>query len=142
MLVAPNGQTQLVELTGVDWQTGAWRARSIGLCGRRPAGTEVAIGREVAERLGLRLGHEVRLGQAAFQIVSIIDKAPGGSGFALAPPAIVDEAGLASSELIRPGSISTTSYRLLLPSNFDADETGQAIPTPVSEWRLASNDAR
>ncbi|HEY5459664.1 MAG TPA: FtsX-like permease family protein [Sphingomicrobium sp.] len=142
MLVAPNGQTQLVELTGVDanWRLAGkvdWGPR-----GRRPTGSEVAVGREVAERLDLRLEQEVRLGHAAFRIVSIIDKAPGGSGFALAPPAIVDEAGLASSGLIQPGSISTTSYRLLLPANVDLDETGKQFQRQFQNggWRATTRD--
>jgi putative ABC transport system permease protein len=142
MLIAPNGHTQLVELTGVDRN---WRLAGgvdWGPDGRRPAGAEVAVGREVAERLGLRLGQHVRLGRAAYRIVSIIDKAPGGSGFALAPPAIVDEAGLAGSGLIRPGSISTTSFRLLLPAKTDPDEAGKEFQRRFQDggWRATTRD--
>lgn len=142
MLVLPNGRTQLVELSGVD---AAWRlagAVDWGARGRRPHGSEVALGKEVADRLDLRLGQQVRLGRATLRIVSIIAKAPGGSGFALAPPAIVDEAGLASTRLIQPGSISTTSYRVLLPANVDADEAGKAFQRrfPDGGWRATTRD--
>ena len=142
MLVAPDGSTQLVELTGVDPD---WRLTGVvnwGLGGRRPAGAEVALGREIAQRLDLRIGQQVRLGHADFRIVSIIDKAPGGTGFALAPPAIVDEAGLAMSGLIQPGSISTTSYRILLPANASPEAAGKAFQRQFDEggWRATSRD--
>jgi putative ABC transport system permease protein len=142
MLVAPDGGTQLVELTGIDAN---WRLAGDvdwGAGGRRPAGAEIAVGREVADRLGLRLGQQVRLGHGAYRIVSIMAKSPGGSGFALAPPAIVDEAGLSMSGLVRPGSISTTSYRVLLPAAVDPDEAGKAFQRRFQDggWRATSRD--
>src|SRR5262249_7923045 len=119
MLIAPDGRSQLVELTGVDANWRLAGAVDWGLGGRRPSGAEVGVGHEVAERLGLKLGEQVRFGRANYRIVSIIQKMPGQSGFALSPPAIVDEAGLAASGLIQPGSISTTNYRVLLPEGAD-----------------------
>jgi len=142
MLVSPAGATQLVELTGVDAN---WRLAGKvdwGAGGRRPAGAEVALGREVAERLDLHLGQQVRLGHASYRIVSILTKAPGGSGFALAPPAIVDEAGLAQSGLIQPGSISSTSYRILLPAGADPEAAGKTFQRRFQDggWRSTSRD--
>ena len=142
MLVAPDGRSQLVELTGVD---PSWRLAGEvdwGAGGRRPSGAEVGIGREVAERLDLKLGQQVRLGRASYRIVSIIQKMPGQSGFALSPPAIVDEAGLAMSRLIQPGSISTTNYRLLLPQGVDEEEAGKAFQRrfPEGGWRMTTRD--
>jgi putative ABC transport system permease protein len=142
MLVAPGGGTQLVELTGVDAN---WRLAGKvdwGVGGKRPAGAQIAIGREVAQRLNLHMGQQIRLGHSSYRIVSILDKSPGGGGFALAPPAIVDEAGLAISGLIQPGSISTTSYRLLLPSNADAEEAGKQFQRqfPDGGWRATGRD--
>ena len=125
MLIAPDGRSQLVELTGVDSN---WRLAGEvdwGPGGRRPAGQEVGVGHEIAERLDLRLGQQVRFGRANYRIVSIIRKMPGQSGFALSPPAIVDEAGLAASGLIQPGSISTTNYRILLPEGSDEEAIGK-----------------
>ena len=142
MLVAPGGGTQLVELTGVDSN---WRLAGKvdwGVGGKRPAGAQIAVGREVAQRLNLHMGQQIRLGHSSYRIVSILDKSPGGGGFALAPPAIVDEAGLAISGLIQPGSISTTSYRLLLPSNADAEEAGKQFQRqfPDGGWRATGRD--
>ena len=142
MLLAADGRPQLVELTGVDAN---WRLAGTvdwGPGGRRPVQAQVAIGREIAERLDLRLGQQVRLGGASYRIVSILDKAPGGSGFALAPSAILDEAGLAMSGLIQPGSISSTSYRILLPANVDPEEAGKAFQRQFRDggWRATGRD--
>src|SRR5688572_28445068 len=79
MLVGPDGRSQLVELSGVDR---SWRLAGEvdwGAGGLRPSGAEAGVGREVAERLELRLGQQVRLGNAAYRIVSIIQKMPGQS---------------------------------------------------------------
>jgi len=142
MLVAPDGRSQLVELTGVDSN---WRLAGDvdwGPGGRRPAGQEVGVGHEIAERLDLKLGQQVRFGRASYKIVSIIRKMPGQSGFALSPPAIVDEAGLAASGLIQPGSISTTNYRLLLPEGSDEEAIGKDFQRrfPEGGWRSTSRD--
>jgi putative ABC transport system permease protein len=142
MLVAPDGRSQLVELSGVD---SSWRLAGEvdwGAGGRRPAGAEAGVGREVAERLDLRLGQQVRLGRATYRIVSIIQKVPGVTGFALAPPVIVDEAGLAASGLIQPGSISTTNYRVLLPEGADAETIGKQFQRrfPAGGWRATTRD--
>ena len=142
MLVAPDGRSQLVELTGVDPN---WRLAgevNWGPGGKRPSGAEVGLGREVAERLDLNLGQQVRLGNATYRVVSIIQKLPGQSGFALSPPAIVDEAGLAASGLIQPGSISTTNFRILLPEGANAEEIGKQFQRrfPEGGWRATSRD--
>ncbi|MCL6741738.1 FtsX-like permease family protein [Sphingomonas sp. RB56-2] len=142
MLVGPDGRSQLVELSGIDR---GWRLAGEvdwGMGGRRPAGLEVAVGHEVAERLDLKLGGQVRLGRASYRIVSIIEKVPGQSGFALAPPVIVDEAGLAASRLIQPGSISTTNYRILLPGGANADAIGKDFQRlhPAGGWRSTTRD--
>ena len=142
MLVARSGQSQLVELTGVDSN---WRLAGTvdwGVGGRRPAGAEVGVGREIAERLDLQLGQQVRLGKTNYRIVSIIQKVPGGSGFALAPPTIMDEAGLRMSGLIQPGSISSTSYRVLLPEGADEEAIGKAFQRrfPEGGWRTTTRD--
>jgi len=142
MLVASDGRSQLVELTGVD---PSWRLAGEvdwGAGGRRPAGAEVAVGREAAERLDLRLGQQVRLGRADYRIVSIIQKVPGETGFALAPPVVVDEAGLAASGLIQPGSISTTNYRILLPEGADEEAIGKNFQRrfPAGGWRATTRD--
>ena len=111
MLVTSEGRSILSELSGVD---SAWPlAGKLELApgGRRPQGAEIAIGREIAERLNLRAGDRLRVGRASYRVSGVINKAPGASGFALAPPSVMDETGLAMSGLIQPGSSSSTRSR-------------------------------
>lgn len=140
MLVAGDGRSQLAELSGVDanWPL----AGKIEWRGSRPRGLEVAIGHELAERLDLALGASVRIGKASYRISAIIDKMPRLSGFALAPPALMDEAGLAASGLIQPGSISSTSYRILLPPAADPEAAGKSFQRQFADggWRATSRD--
>ena len=87
-IVAPGDGTQLAELSGVDarWPV----AGSLNLsAGRRPAGREVALGADLADRLSVRVGDRVRMGYAEFRVSGIIAAMPSLSGFALAPPAAV-----------------------------------------------------
>ena len=117
-VVAPGGGTQLAELSGVDarWPL----AGTLELAaGRRPLGRQVALGADLAERLSVRVGDRVRVGYGEFTVSGIIAAMPSLSGFALAPPALVDEAGLAATGLVQPGSLYATSYRLLLPEGAD-----------------------
>ena len=65
MLVAPEGRSLLAELSGIDanWPLAGkveWAGGS-----KPPAGAEVAIGREISERLGISIGDSVRIGRAS-----------------------------------------------------------------------------
>jgi putative ABC transport system permease protein len=143
MVVAQSGESMLIELTGAD---AAWPlAGTLELAaGRRPGDGEIAVGTAAAERLGLKPGDTVRLGQAALRVSGIIGKMPRGSGFDFAPPALVSEAGLAATRLIQPGSISSTSYRLVLPGGADPQRVGKGFQArfPDGGWRATDrNDA-
>ena len=125
-VVAASGRTQLAELSGVD---GRWPlAGKLELSsGRPPSDREVAFGADLAERLAVSAGDTVRIGYGEFRVSGIIATMPTMSGFALAPPALVDEAGLAATGLVQPGSIYRTSYRLLLPDGADPAATAKAF---------------
>ena len=131
-IVAPGGRTQLAELTGVDAQwplAGELKLQS----GSRPQGREVALGADLAERLAVRTGDRVRIGYGEFRVSGIIASMPSISGFALAPPALMDEAGLAATTLVQPGSLYATSYRLLLPEGADPETTAKAFRLRFAE---------
>jgi len=142
MLVAPDGRSLLAELAGVDRNWPLAGQLQFAPDGKRPAGAEVAIAREIAERLALNIGDSIRIGRANYRISAIIDKIPRSAGFALAPPALMDEAGLVMSGLIQPGSLTSTNYRLLLPANADAEAVGKAFQQrfPDGGWRATSRD--
>lgn len=125
-IVAPGGGTQLAELSGVDARWPVAGALKL-VSGRRPSGREVALGADLAQRLAVRAGDEVGIGYGRFRVSGIIASMPSLSGFALAPPALVDETGLAATGLVQPGSIYATSYRLLLPDGSDPAATAKAF---------------
>ncbi len=139
MLVTSDGRSMLIELSGVDavWPLAGRLQLNSG--GARPEGPEIAIGREVAERLNLAVGKLVRVGRNSYRISAIVEKMPSASGFSLAPPALMDEAGLELSGLVQPGSLTNTSYRILLPAGADPQASGKAFQQRFSEggWRAS-----
>ncbi|MDQ3080197.1 MAG: FtsX-like permease family protein [Pseudomonadota bacterium] len=142
MVVTARGDSTLVELSGVD--SAFPLAGTMDLAGSRPGDSEIAIGRAAAERVGIERGDTVSLGKATLRVSAIIDKMPRSSGFAFAPPALLSEGGLAATGLIAPGSISTTSYRLVLPPGADPQTVGKAFQKrfPEGGWRASDrNDA-
>jgi putative ABC transport system permease protein len=94
--------------------------------------------------LNVRTGDRVRIGYGEFQVSGIITSMPSLSGFALAPPALIDRTGLAATGLIQPGSLYASSYRLLLPVGADPAATAKAfrLRFPDGGWNaLDRNDA-
>jgi len=100
-------------------------------------------------RLDLKLGDRVHVGQASFQIRSIVntepDKLAGGLGFG--PRFLVSEAGLRATQLIQPGSLVRWTYRVKLPDDASGsrdatrfiDDTRQALPQAGGEVRSRDN---
>ncbi|MCW3796264.1 FtsX-like permease family protein [Sphingomonas sp. BN140010] len=134
-VVAPGGSA-LVELSGVG--PGWPLAGRVELdAGRMPGSGEVALGRELADRFGLRPGTAVQVGFAQFRVSGVIRSLPAVSGFALAPPALVSPEGLRATGLIQPGSLYTSGYRLLLLPDADGVAVGKAFQArfPDGGWR-------
>jgi putative ABC transport system permease protein len=122
-------ESVLVELKGVDqaWPLyGDFRLQPGARAGR-PGGGQVAVGPELAERLGVRVGDSIRIGGAELRIAGLIAQEPDrvGQGFTLGSTALVDRAGLAATGLVQPGSLYTSAYRLQLRPGSD--------PTAVAE---------
>lgn len=137
-----NGQTALVDLSGVDEGWPAAGRVTLG-AGRMPANAgEAAIGRELAERYSLGLGSAIRMGFAGFRVSGIIDKLPSPSGFALAPPVLVSKAGLEATRLIQPGSLYTSSYRIALAPGASSEGVGKAFQKrfPDEGWRVTDKE--
>lgn len=124
MAARPDGaESVLVELKGVDeaWPLyGAFRLQP-GAGAARPRGNEVAVGPELADRLGVKVGDRVRIGAAELRIVGLIAEEPDrvGQGFTLGSTALVDRSGLAATGLVQPGSLYTSAYRLTVPAGAD-----------------------
>jgi putative ABC transport system permease protein len=136
MASRPDGaESVLVELKGVDEAYplyGRFRLQP-GALAPRPRGSEVAVGPELADRLGLRVGDQVRVGSASLRIIGLIAEEPDrvGQGFTLGSTALVDRAGLAATRLVQPGSLYSSAYRCGCPR-------GRTSPRPPSSFRRAS----
>jgi putative ABC transport system permease protein len=123
---ALGGDPVLVELKGVDSLYPLYGDFSLrpGARARRPSGNQVAIGPELAERLGIGVGDALRIGDTELRVVGVIAHEPDrvSQGFALGPTAMVDRAGLAATGLVQPGSLYISAYRIRIPA--DADPVG------------------
>ncbi|MGY3619928.1 ABC transporter permease [Bradyrhizobium sp. USDA 10063] len=99
-------------------------------------------------RLDLKLGDDVTIGGATFQIRSVIeaepDKLVGGVG--LGPRFLVSEAGLRATGLLQPGSLVRWIYRVKLPANANDDRAtttfidGTRDALPEAGWEIRSRD--
>jgi putative ABC transport system permease protein len=132
MASRPDGaESVLVELKGVDGAYplyGDFRLQP-GALAPRPTGNQVAIGPELAERLSLRIGDEVRIGAANLTIIGLIAEEPDrvGQGFTLGSTALVDRAGLTATGLVQPGSLYTSAYRIQLAAGADAGAVAEQL---------------
>ncbi|MDB5673536.1 MAG: hypothetical protein JWM65_518 [Sphingomonas bacterium] len=108
----------LVDLRGVDgaWPlVGAFRLAP-GALADRPRGRQIVIAQALADRLGVKVGDELRLGTARLKVIGLIAAEPDrlGAGFTLGPPVLVDMAGLDATQLVQPGSLYESHYRIAL----------------------------
>ncbi|MEO6360077.1 MAG: ABC transporter permease, partial [Sphingomicrobium sp.] len=118
-----SGVGVLTELKAVDGKYplyGALRVRGSAL---PLASDQIVIGPALAQRLSLRIGDAVRYGQADFLIRGIIEDEPDrvSEGFTLGPVALVSMDGLQKTELLVPGSLFRSKYRIRLAAGADPE---------------------
>ncbi|HEY9555072.1 ABC transporter permease [Allosphingosinicella sp.] len=132
MAARPDGaDSVLVELKGVDGAYplyGQFRLQP-GALAPRPSGNQVAVAPELAERLRLHIGDNIRIGTASLTIIGLIAEEPDrvGQGFTLGSTALVDRAGLAATGLVQPGSLYTSAYRIKLPAGMALEAVTERI---------------
>ncbi|PIX96398.1 MAG: ABC transporter permease [Hydrogenophilales bacterium CG_4_10_14_3_um_filter_63_21] len=95
-----------------------------------PGPGQVWLDARAANELGVRVGGEVELGSARFQVAAILtfEGERGGNFMALAPRVLLAAADLEKTGLVREGS--RVSYRLLLAGTIDAVAAYQAWCEP------------
>jgi putative ABC transport system permease protein len=102
------------------------------------------------ERLGLKPGDKIRLGEATFELRAVLTIEPDAvsDGFGFAPRLLVSMEGLNASGLIRPGSLVEHSYKVRLPAGSDEadvrkleDEARAAFPQAGWSVRTRTNAA-
>ncbi|MFL5331852.1 MAG: ABC transporter permease [Geminicoccaceae bacterium] len=147
MVVAASGERQLVELKAVD---GAWP-----MLGKAEVDPEQPVAealgqyegrfglvaqRVVFDRLGLRPGDTVRVGNASFVARGVLAAEPDrvAGAAALAPRIIVSLDALPPTELIAPGSMVEHSVRVVLPAGTDVSAAAAALRAafPDQGWRI------
>lgn len=99
------------------------------------------------ERLGLSLGDDIQIGGVPFIVMAELTNEPdnASAGFSLGPRSIVRTTALASSNLLQPGTLFETAYRLKLPDGTDLDAakitTKTALEDAAFRWRDSRNGA-
>ena len=134
----PNGSDQsLVELKAIDAAYPLY-----GSLVTTPAGDDAALFGEVngaygaavaqilLDRLNLKLGDHVLVGQATFELRAVIQTEPDllSDGFGFAPRMLVSLRGLDAAGLVKPGSLVEHSYKIALPAG-----VGEAALTAIRD---------
>ncbi|MFN7000799.1 MAG: ABC transporter permease, partial [Elioraea tepidiphila] len=135
-------ESMLVELKGVDaaWPLYGRFRMAPGALAARPAGLQTAVAPELAERLGVKVGETIRIGEAELRVVGLIAEEPDrvGQGFTLGPTALVDPEGLRATGLVQPGSLYTSAYRIRLPPGAAPEAVAERIETRFRDagWQV------
>jgi putative ABC transport system permease protein len=135
----------LVELKGVDEAYPLYGRLRLqpGALAPRPAGDQVAIGPELAERLSVRVGERLRIGNSSLRIIGLIAEEPDrvGQGFTLGSTALVDEAGLAATGLVQPGSLYSSAYRVRLRPGATVEPAAEGLRDRFADAGVQVQDA-
>ncbi|WP_245647635.1 ABC transporter permease [Novosphingobium lentum] len=106
-----------------------------------PQGLSAWIAPGVADRLRVKPGDRLLIGNATLSVGGIVADEPDrlGEGFSLGPTVIVSRAALDASGLVQPGSMAKAKYRLRLPPASDPDVVSARIK---HEFPAAGFDVR
>jgi putative ABC transport system permease protein len=153
MTRSADGRLALVELKAVDAAypmlgelTLAPKLPIAELLAERDGAFGAAVDSTLLARLDLKLGDRVTIGNATFQLRSVVsaepDKLAGNVG--LGPRFLVSEAGLRATGLLLPGSLVRWIYRVKLPDNAADDRSATAFiadaraSSPEAGWEIRS----
>ncbi|HZF95507.1 MAG TPA: FtsX-like permease family protein [Allosphingosinicella sp.] len=120
----------LTELKGVDASYPLYGTLTLREGAYAPlAPDRILIGAALADRLGVGRGARLRYGEAEFTVAGIVADEPDrvGEGFTLGPVAIVSLEGLRRTQLIQPGSLFESKYRIRLPQGADAEAVRERL---------------
>ena len=147
MARAGDGRLALVELKAVDGNYPMLGELTLepnipiaDLLAERDGAFGAAVDSTLLARFDLKLGDRVSVGDASFQLRSVVgaepDKLAGNVG--LGPRFLVSEAGLRATGLLQPGSLVRWIYRIKLPDNAADD---RAADTFIADARAAAPEA-
>ncbi len=139
MLVAPDGARALVELKLVDEAYPLFGAL-VTQPAARPAPGTVLVETTLIDRLGLRIGDEVRLGEARLRLAAVIAEEPDkvATPTVFGPRAMIALSDLAMTQLAQPGSMINHEVRFRLPPGEDVGAFTQDLRAafPGAAWRI------
>ena len=143
----PDGSdTQLVELKGVDGAYPLYGSFTLenGNGVSAPPPNEIYVTPALMQRLSLKIGDQIEFGEASFDISGIIAEEPDrlSEGLSLGPVAITSMESLRTTNLIQPGSLFESKYRLKLPTATIPREIGDRLAEqfPNSSWEIKTRD--
>ena len=142
MANAPGGDALLSELKAVDAAYPLYGAMRLDSGPREgtPSPGSIWIGKDLASRLDLKVGGDVKFGEKTFRIDGIIAEEPDrlGEGFTLGPVAIIGLGDLPATQLIQPGSLYESKYRVRLPANANPEAVGKRLTAqfPEAGWDI------
>ncbi|CAN5274306.1 ABC transporter permease [soil metagenome] len=146
---ADGSEAVLAELKSVDaaWPLYGRFTSAPGARAPRPGPGQVAIAPALADRLRVRVGDPIRIGEAQLRVSGLIAQEPDrvGEGFGFGPAALVDRQTLDQTRLVQPGSLYEARYRIALPAGSDAGAVSKRLAQAHGEagWQLkdSSNGA-
>ncbi len=143
----PDGSdTQLVELKGVDAAYPLYGSFTLenGDVVSAPKLDEIYVTPALMQRLSLEKGAKIAFGEASFTVSGVIADEPDrlSEGLSLGPVAITSLASLRTTQLIQPGSLFESKYRLKLPGAYDPGAVGDKLSEqfPNSAWEIKTRD--
>ncbi len=154
MARSSDGKLALVELKAVDGNypmlgevTLDPKMPMADLLAERDGAFGAAVDSTLLARLDLKLGDRIGIGNASFQIRSVVvaepDKLAGNVG--LGPRVLVSEASLRATGLLQPGSLVRWMYRVTLPNNAADDRAATQLidsarsALPEAGWWIRSS---
>jgi len=147
MARSPNGKLALVEMKAVDanypmlGQLALTPEVPLGdLLAQRDGAFGAAADATLLARLDLKIGDKVGIGDATFQIRSVVDAEPDklAGGIGLGPRFLVSEPALHATGLLQPGSLVRWIYRVKLPDQARDDRAMNAL---IDDARTAAPEA-
>ncbi len=102
----------------------------------------VAVDPAILTRLGLAIGDDIKIGDAALELRATIEREPDAatSGLIFGPRVLISSEALAETGLIRPGALVNYHYRLRLPPGVDAATWANSARAafPEAGWQIRS----
>lgn len=101
---------------------------------------DIFVGETLSDQMDLKIGDSISFGEADFKISGIINEEPDrlGEGFTLGPVALINLQSLQSTNLIQPGSLYRSKYRIKTEPQNDIEAISDRLNEdfPQAGWRI------